>query len=497
MRDDLPPPPATAILADEDVPVEPAPDHQRLERARRPWYVGPVLAIFAVTAFAGALRFYKLSFPSEYVFDEVYYAKDGCLYAGYPYKECNLERDEPQTGGVHPPLGNWLIAAGEKVWGNRAFGWRVSAAAFGTLTVFMVGLLAYRLWASALWAAVAGLLIGAEHLNFVQSRISMLDIFLAAFVVMGFLFLVLDRHWIERVTPPPEPLRDPTVEIDMDLPADRPPSPIFRPWRLAAGLAFGAAVATKWSGGTALVAAIVLSLAWERTRRAQQRLPGPFWEAFRDEGFGIFLFLVIVPIGVYFASYFQWFAEHGFAFGDWWNLQRAMADFGLNLSAEHPYASSPWTWLLLLRPVAYYYKGNADAGTSAEILGIGNPIIFWTSLMTIPYTAFAWARKRDWRAGMIFCAFAFQYFAWFLASRTSFLFYMTPITPFMALALTYSVRDLSEVRLGRNRRRVLAWAAALLVVLAVAVFVFYLPVLTGRTIPTSQWQWRVPFPRWV
>jgi hypothetical protein len=41
-------------------------------RGRRPWYAAPFLAVAAVTALAGGLRFYHLSAPQGYVFDEVY-----------------------------------------------------------------------------------------------------------------------------------------------------------------------------------------------------------------------------------------------------------------------------------------------------------------------------------------------------------------------------------------------------------------------------------------
>ena len=43
----------------------------------------------------------------------------------------------------------------------------------------------------------------------------------------------------------------------------RVPSPLWRPWRYAAGIGFGAAVAVKWSGVLGMLAAIVISLIWE------------------------------------------------------------------------------------------------------------------------------------------------------------------------------------------------------------------------------------------
>ncbi|MDP8955336.1 MAG: phospholipid carrier-dependent glycosyltransferase, partial [Actinomycetota bacterium] len=402
----------TEVAAAEE-PVRPG----RSERhVRRRAYQHPLVAILAVTALAAGLRFYDLSSPPTYVFDEVYYAKDACYDAGFTFRECKLKAPGEQTFTVHPPLGRWIIAGGIATYGNDPFGWRVAAAIAGTLSVLLLAILGLKVFGSAAWAGVAGLLLATESLHFVQSRISMVDIFVTTFVVGGFLCLVFDREWIERRMPPPES-SDQEGEL-LQLPADRPPSPIFRPWRLAAGLAFGMAAASKWSGIPPLVGAIVLSLAWERSRRRRVRLERPLFEAVRDESFGIFWFLVMVPIAVYMASYANWFWANGFDLGGWWDIQQGMASFSLDLRAKHPYASRAWTWLVMQRPVAYYYRcvaGRGDSCLPTEILAIGNPVIFWGSVVALPYTLVAGIRRRDWRAAVIVTAFAIQYFPWFLA----------------------------------------------------------------------------------
>jgi dolichyl-phosphate-mannose-protein mannosyltransferase len=495
--------PATRVERHGRVAPQATSDAEGPSPGRRRWYARPMLAIIAVTALGGALRFYHLSTPHgtpakpTYVFDEVYYAKDGCYDAGYPYKSCHLENPGEQTVTVHPPTGREIIALGERLYGNRPFGWRVASAVFGTLSVLLAAVMAYRLFASTLWAAVAGLLLATESLNFVQSRVSMLDIFLATFVLAGFLFLVLDRQWIERRTPPPEAPGQPDDEGLVDFPPDRPPAPIMRPWRVAAGVALGLAFATKWSGAPALVGALLVAFGWEWSRRRHYGVVSPFLETIRDEAFGIFVFLVLVPLAVYAVSYARWFAGNGFDLGGLWRLQRGMADYSLQLRAKHPYASKPWTWLLMIRPVAYYYVGNDKLKTSAEILGMGNPLIFWGSIPALLYALVAWFAKRDWKAGLIVSAFAIQYAPWFLASRTSFLFYMAPITPFMVMAWVYALRDLSEVRIGFERVRALAPLAGLLVIAAVAMFFFFFPVLTGRLVSTDTWHARMWLGSWI
>ena len=165
---------------------------------------------------------------------------------------------------VHPPLGKWTIALGIKAFGMRPFGWRIGSAIAGTLAVTGVALIAQLLFGRALWTFVAGLLMAMEHLSVVLSRQAFLDIHLQLWIVAGFLFLVLDRRWIDRRTPRGPPAGPDGDEADGEADV---PSPLWRPWRYAAGVAFGAAVSVKWSGGLGMFAAIVVSLMWETSRR--------------------------------------------------------------------------------------------------------------------------------------------------------------------------------------------------------------------------------------
>src|SRR5207237_7440167 len=140
-----------------------------------------------------------------------------------------------------------------------------------------------------------------------------------------------------------------------------------------------------------------------------------------------------------------------FVFQSWhpstfWDLQRSAWDFHNNqlhyINAQghnaHPYESKPWTWLAMMRPVSYYYKSPGGPHTSAEVIAMGHPLLFWSSIVAIPAVAWQWFRRRDWRAAFIVVAALIQYLPWFLAaSEVEFLFYMTPVTPFLALAVVY------------------------------------------------------------
>ena len=84
---------------------------------------------------------------------------------------------------VHPEVGKWLIALGEKAFGMDPFGWRISAAVVGSLMVLVMCRLARRLTGSTLLGCVAGLLLCFDGLHLVLSRLALLDIFLAFFLL--------------------------------------------------------------------------------------------------------------------------------------------------------------------------------------------------------------------------------------------------------------------------------------------------------------------------
>jgi dolichyl-phosphate-mannose-protein mannosyltransferase len=437
-----------------------------------------VLAIGAVTLVAGILRFVDLGRPGQKVFDEVYYASDGCWYAGHPYRSCGLE-DDVERSWVHPPLGKMMIAVGIDVLGNRPVGWRVGAAVAGTATVALVGALGFVLFGSALWGAAAALVAGTEHLLLVQSRVAMLDVFLALFVVAGFLFLVVDRRRQDR--------------------ADEDGGGGIRPLLLASGAAFGAAVAVKWSGLTALLGAWVLAVAWARTRRKRAGASRPILAALRREGPVLYLALALIPLLAYAVTWIPWLADRRFDLLEWVRHHGDMLGYHLELDTTgddgepiHPYMSKAWSWFLLLRPVAYFWRGDPDC--CAEILGIGHPLMFWGALLILPYLILVWRVRRDWTAGAVLVPVLSQFAPWLLVTRPLFLFYMTPVTPFLALGLVFVLRDIVESGVSR---RITVPAVAAVTIVSVGVFAFFWPVLIGQPISYQAWGARIWLDGWI
>jgi len=238
------------------------------------------LAAMGLAVMAFLLRIYNLGFPHKIVFDETYYAKEawGLLHSGYERVWQDNEKyhtnDKIAAGDlsgfmdqgayvVHPPLGKWLIAVGEKLFGLTPFGWRFMSCVFGALLVMLTVRLARRLSRSTLVGAIAGVLLTFDGLAFTMSRIALLDIFQAVFVLAAVAALVADRDWFRwRLA---RHLRDAGKQ---DLDGAFGPALILRPWRITAGIMFGLACAVKWNSLYVLAVFGVVSVVWDLGARS-------------------------------------------------------------------------------------------------------------------------------------------------------------------------------------------------------------------------------------
>lgn len=463
---------------------------------------------------AGALRFYRLGEPARIYFDETYYAGDAnsLLSHGVEWK---LEEDPPTPDFVvHPPVGKWALATGIGLFGYDSYGWRFASAIAGTLTVLVLYLAGVRLFRRRGIAALAALLLTVDGLAFTMSRIAMLDVFLLLFVTVGFWLLLVDRDRQWQVVQALAPAAG-------ERPDPRAPLPRWpHPWRWLAGLAFGLALATKWSALLAIAAAglflVVSELAWRR------RITGRAFAALGRAVASIAGALVAVPLLVYVLSYSSWFANFeqtrrgadlcpdGVCAGvtatdiadGWLDEQREIFNFHRTLQAEHPYRAPARSWFLMSRPVAYYWEACDDPasppeggcsvapGNVAEIVGMGNPLIWWPALLAYPVLGWFAVRRRDWRAATILAFLLLQVAPWHLTSRPVFLFYMTPAVPFICLALACAAWRALSVR-------ALRWVPAAVAGVAVAGFLFFYPVLVGAELSRQAWDLRMWLASWV
>ncbi|MEO3812068.1 phospholipid carrier-dependent glycosyltransferase [Sphaerisporangium sp. B11E5] len=517
-------------------PAEPGSVRDRLVppfRGSPLWaWVGPLL----VAAFGAVLRFKDLGNPRAVVFDETYYAKDSLslvrwgvervalkdadkmLLGGNPniWQQCAPnELDKCASYVVHPPLGKWMIGAGEWIFGANPFGWRFAAAVVSVVSILIIARVARRMTRSTILGCMAGLLLAVDGLAFVLGRTALLDGFLMMWVLAGFACLVADRdqarlrlaEWYES-----SPLNDTGPRLGA------------RWWRVAGGLCLGAACATKWSGVFFLIAFAVMSVMWDAGARRAVGLRRPYRGALGLDVPQVVLAMGVVPAAAYLVTWTGWFAT-AYGYGrnwaqatssgpayfvfnslrSWWDYQWMVLSFHTGLDSTHPYQSKPWEWPLLLRPVAFFYESPSGCGTdkcSQAVLGVGTPVIWYGAVAALVGLIAWYVSTRDWRAGAVLLAYAVGWLPWFYYAiadnRTMFLFYTAPMIPFMILALTLIAGlVIGPVNAPPVRRAAGAAVAGAFVLVALVNFWWLYPVLAAEIIPYDDWHRRMLLDRWI
>ncbi|MFI6043975.1 dolichyl-phosphate-mannose--protein mannosyltransferase [Nocardia sp. NPDC051321] len=483
----------------------------------RGWWV-----TIALTLIAAVTRFERLGSTTEGgtpVFDEKYYALQAweMLTNGM-----GIEDNPGYVVVVHPPAGKLLIALGEMLFGYSPLGWRISAAVAGTVLVLLVIRIVRRLAHSTMIGAVAGILMIAEGVTLVSSRIGMLDIFLTVLVTGAFGCLIVDRDEVRA--------RMATAEA-----AGRVSATSFGPrlgvrwWRFAAGVLLGLACATKWSGAYFMVCFVVLCLGFDAAARRHYGVRRPFAGTLaRDAAPAVFA-LIVVAVGVYLGSYAGWFASEsainrhavgiqvgsgGFfsfvpdALRALWFQHAEVLGVHTHLTNSagfhHPWESKPWTWPMGLRPMLYHFTDPAQTtgcGQSScvrAIMLVGTPAIWWLAFPAVGWALWQTVTRRDWRYLAVLAGYAAGWLPWFaVLDRQMYYFYATAMAPFLVMLVALALGQiLGRVTESRERRDTGLLVVCLYLGLVVANFVWNYPILTAMPITGSSWQQHLWLPSW-
>jgi len=393
-----------------------------------------LLALILIVA--GVTRFWNLSYPKGYYFDEVYNAFTTVEMAKGNRDAWEWFHTSPVVGTAygwtHPPLAKYLAGVGVQVFGINEFGWRIGNALIGLLVVYLVYHLGVLLLNSHKWAILATVFAASDGLLLVQSRINMNDIVAAFFIMLAFVAFVSVQKKFSK----------------------------FNLLRLA--FILGLLLATKWTG---LYAIVVFG----------------FWLFLQNiKSFKNLLLLLltfsIIPL-IYVLSYFPYF----YLGGTWKNfleLQNQMWWYNTNLKATHTYQSAWYTWPADIRPIWYFVDYAGDK--IANIYAMGNPVLWWLSIPAIAFTIYYALKHKDWNLWLVVCGLLIFWLPWARAPRIMFIYHYLPNVPFLCLALVFTLSKLPKgVVLGSS-------------ILILGAFVYFFPHWTAVHIPTSwanQYYW--------
>ncbi|EWS80531.1 membrane protein [Brachybacterium phenoliresistens] len=491
-------------------------------------------AALALFALALVLRLWGLGSIHELIFDETYYVKDG-----YTLVHNGVEMNWPddpdaafEAGDVdsyedsgayvvHPSVGKWVIGLGMlALGGDNPWGWRISVALLGALSVLMLARIGRRLFRSTGLGLIAGGLLAIDGLHLTHSRTSLLDLVLMFFVLAAFGALLIDRDQFRQR------LAEATARV---ITTGERLSPWgaaggWRPWRLSAGVLLGLACSVKWSGLYVLAVFGIMTVLWDWWARRRVREKRWLVGGLVRDAIPAFFAMVGTALVTYVASWAGWFASDKGYFRHWaeenghaggspilnalrslWHYHQEAYAFHVGLDSEHTYQASPFGWLLQIRPTNFYYRsydygeaGCQVAKCGAQILSVGNPLIWWLGAIAVLVAVVLGLVWRDGRAWAALSGIIGGYLPWFLyLDRTIFTFYAVVFEPWLILCLVYVMGLIIGPRDGDRERRL---AGTLFVgsvlTLIVLVSAFFWPIWTGQTIPLEQWRWRMWLPSW-
>ncbi len=379
-----------------------------------------------ITAAFVLLAGWRLASPSIPYFDEVHY-----LPAAREVLSLFTDGFGAYRNAEHPLLGKQLLALGIAMFGDNPFGWRIMPLLAGALALF-AGMRA--LWHASLdrfaTAAFGVLLVTGFHL-FVQSRIAMLDGFMAAFLAVA--------AWQYAAA-----IRQPETGR----------------WRLAiTGVALGCAMAAKWN---AVPLAVLPGLTFFAARISAGRrrlflsrrgapVPGITLVA-------AFVWLGIVPLITYALTFVPGYwlgealrpsplAEYGLI-----GLHGEMLSLQQQVLLPHTYQSNWVQWALNTRGIWYLYE--VVDGAQRGVLLIGNPLTMLVGLPALAWCLVIGAWRGDWAKLGVVIGYAAALGLWLIAPKPVQFYYHYFVPHFFLLgALALTLSDLR--RAGRGTW--LAW----------------------------------------
>lgn len=408
----------------------------------------------SVILFLVSFSFYlfRLSVPPEEYFDEVHHVKTARQF---------VHRQEP-TEWTHPHLGKLLMAGSMRIFGERSFAWRLPQTLFGSGMIVLIFLLGATLFKSYGLGLLAAFLLFFDGLQFTISRVGMIDIFAAFFILLS--YLIVFRFFLDgKMT--------------------------NRSW-LGLGASLGLAISSKWTAFYAF-GGICLLIAWLLIQEARSMIKKPaFPHWVKVTGLRVLLAFVLVPVFIYLFSYFR-YVQTGHDLFEVMRYQRTMWNYHANIIATHPYTSPWWSWPLLLRPLWAYYGQIPGTENVRGIIFLGNPAIFWVGIPFLLFALWHAVAFRRKECFLILWAFCFQYFPWILSPRKLvFIHHFYSALPFMILGIVYGLQGLLRRPTGK-------WAVSIYLVVVTALFFYFYPLLSALPTHQTAFAERMWFKKWI
>jgi dolichyl-phosphate-mannose-protein mannosyltransferase len=331
--------------------------------------------------------------------------------------------------------------------GNEPLGWRIMPTLFGLALLPLAALLGWYCLKERVGAMLLATFFAVETIFIVHSRIGVMDIFVVFFVLAAFLAAL-------------------RAESDRQV--------IF------SSVLLGLAIAVKWA---AFPVAVPIGYVLWRKGLLRPFLGGLWISA-------------VVYVAVVFVGALITITTNPIEAWVWawdWHVDAARK---VTAVIPHAWGSAWWSWPIMLRPIRFFYGVNAD-GLLQVVVAIGNPLIWWSSTLAVVVSIFEIARKAVARKLSaddpiipIVLGYVFLLAPWVAGTRIPYIYNYLPIYPFAILALAYWMCKIW------NRPRWGPWVVVGFTACAVALTVFFLPLVLALPISEDDLMRRVWIDYW-
>jgi dolichyl-phosphate-mannose--protein O-mannosyl transferase len=313
-----------------------------------------------------------------------------------------------------------------------------------------------------------------------------------------------------------------------------------RQWVLLSfsGLFFSASFSIKWNGlwfafGAFLLWVLAWVLRWsssfeyseiESLDREDSPVPPPLYRLTQIKWLYLVICFVVLPAIFYYLiwiPHIRWNPQF-----DFWAVQQQILGYHQRVgsgSNVHPYCSTWYSWILMLRPVAYYYQVGSrvadpiERGAAAlngekviyDVHAIGNPVLWWLSSAAIIISL--WMLAERWRSlpvladlrstlsplgrelwigVFLWVNYIANLLPWIPVTRCVFLYHYMGCSVFSSMLLAWLV----DRWLRQETTRIGAYCV---IGLAIAAFIFWMPIYLGLPLSEQEYQMRMWFRSWI
>ena len=407
-------------------------------------------------------EFYTVKADTNYMentyFDEIY----------FPRASFEIFNNEYIFESTHPPLGKIIMWIPCAIFGMSPFTFRFMGNIAGILMILVMFLIGKELFEKDSYALFGAVIIALDGMHFAQTRIATVDSFLVLFIMLAILFFIKFLKAND----------DKKKYISLCV----------------AGILWGCALATKWTSAYVGIGFAILYFIDYVAKGIKNKFK------LKPIYMGLISF-VLLPLIVYVASYAPIYgnptATATYSYKDkdgvesqktvpiasvngFIQYQIGMYNYHANVNKgddykPHPYSSEWYSWPVIYKPMWFYLNDYGD-GTKSTIASMGNPFIWWLTILTFVLTVVLAIIKKDRIGWFLIIMVIATWLLFGLIPREMYIYHYFPTSVLMMLTIVYVFSKICD------KKPKLGVLMPIFAIVFLFGFIYFYPVFSGMRV---------------